>query len=191
MKTTFQGRKGVIKILRFESNKVNTLPYLYSQPKWVIQQYIEEDEQITIMKKLTCDNRVDEVCKVLKELSHGFDDYIRHLCIVNQKLSHGIELAEIINYLKANKYESYRMENNCMMELNAEQMESYNKIIGRYCVNKEEIKDINIIVPNKVVEVTFADGLKEKWFVRKKIHLIFVIVCLLQSQNIYIRKIIH
>lgn len=123
---------------------------------------MEEDKQITIMKRLTCDNRVDEVCKVLKELSHGFDNYIRHLCIVNQKLSYGIELSEIINYLKANKYESYRMENNCMMELNAEQMEAYNKIISRYCVNKEEITDIDIIVPNKVVEVTFADGLKEK-----------------------------
>lgn len=158
----------MIKILRFESDKASVLPYLYAQPKWVIQQCIEEDKQITIMKKLTCDNRVDEVCKALKEFSQGFDDYIRHLCIVNQKLSYGIELSEIINYLKANKYESYRMENDCMMKLNAKQMEAYNAIIGRYCVNKEEITDIDIIVPDKVVEVTFADGLKEKMVCQKE-----------------------
>lgn len=47
-----------------------------------------------------------------------------------------------------------------------EQIEAYDAL-KNYCVNKEEITDIDIIVPNKVVEVTFADGLKEKMVCHK------------------------
>lgn len=88
--------------------------------------------------------------------------YVWILHRIKEKLLEGYTLYDIISFLQGNKYTSYRMEDNYMMSLSAEQMEAYNRIIGSYCVSKEEITDINIIVPNKVVEVTFADGKKEK-----------------------------
>lgn len=88
--------------------------------------------------------------------------YVWILHRIKEKLLEGYTLYDIISFLQGNKYTSYRMEDNYMMPLSAEQMEVYSRIIGRYCVSKEEITDINIIVPNKVVEVTFADGKKEK-----------------------------
>ena len=35
-----------MKIIKFESDKASLFPYLYAQPRWVIQQCMEEDEQI-------------------------------------------------------------------------------------------------------------------------------------------------
>ena len=41
-----------MKIIKFESDKASLFPYLYAQPRWVIQQCMEEDEQIITMKKV-------------------------------------------------------------------------------------------------------------------------------------------
>ena len=158
-----------MKIIKFESDKASLFPYLYAQPRWVIQQCMEEDEQIITMKKLTCDDRVDEVCRVLEKRATCYEDYIDNLRRVNQMLLKGITLSEIISILQGNKYESIDWRNNYMptnYDCYADLLKGTIKVqidkdrgIFRYI---PKITDVKIIVPNKVVEVTFSDGTKEK-----------------------------
>ncbi len=61
-----------------------------------------------------------------------------------------------------------RKDNNMDLFFNEGQIEAYEIIMEQYYTNPEEITDINIIVPNKVVEVTFADGEKEKMVCREE-----------------------
>ncbi len=97
--------KEVRKSIKFESDKATAFPYLYAQPRWVIQQLMQEDEEIIKMKKLTCDNRVDEVSRTLRRCTQCFDDYILHLKDVNKILLSGITLSEIIDFMQRNKSE--------------------------------------------------------------------------------------
>jgi len=71
----------------------------------------------------------------------------------------GINVSKIIVLLQENKYSSYGGENYMFSQL---EIEGYEKLMNYYRSLPERITDINIIVPNKVVEVTFADGKKEK-----------------------------
>ena len=73
------------KIIKFESDKANLLPYyLYAQRICDMNQHLkEEDNQIATMKKLTCDDRVDEVCRIIKRSASCFEDYIDNLRRVN------------------------------------------------------------------------------------------------------------
>lgn len=90
-------------MIKFESDKATAFPYLYDKPRWVIQQHMKEDEEIIKMKKLTCDNRVDEVCRTLRRCTQCFDDYIIQLKDVNEMLLSGITLSEIIDFMQINK----------------------------------------------------------------------------------------
>lgn len=47
-------------------------------------------------------------------------------------------------------------------EINNDIYEEFKNMIGDFNMEKCSVVDVNIIVPNKVVEVTFADGKKEK-----------------------------
>lgn len=47
-------------------------------------------------------------------------------------------------------------------EINNDIYEEFKNMIGDFNMEKCSVVDVNIIVPNKVVEVTFADGTKEK-----------------------------
>jgi len=120
-----------------------------------------EDEEITTMRKLVGrkDFTVDVICEHLRSTTPGWDAYIKSLCKINEMLLAGISVSEIIVFIQGNRYSSYGGEN---YMFSAEQIEAYEKLISKYCTNPEIITDINIIVPNKVVEVTFADGKKEK-----------------------------
>ena len=143
--------------------------YLYAQRTLAMSQYLEEDKQITTMKKLTCDDRVDEVCKTIERSANCFEDYIENLRRVNEMLLKGITLSQIINILQGNKYESIDWRNNYMptnYDCYADLLKGTIKVqidkdrgIFRYT---PKITDVKIIVPNKVVEVTFSDGTKEK-----------------------------
>lgn len=47
-------------------------------------------------------------------------------------------------------------------EINNDIYEEFKNMMGDFNMEKCSVVDVNIIVPNKVVEVTFADGTKEK-----------------------------
>ena len=48
-------------IIKFESDKATIFPYLYAQPRWVIQQYMEEDEEKAFeLGDLSVDNFADD-----------------------------------------------------------------------------------------------------------------------------------
>lgn len=133
------------------------------------KQRMKEYEQITTMKILTCDKRVDEVCSTLRRQTQCFDDYIYHLKRVNEMLLSGITLSQIISNLQGNKYESIDWRNNFMptnYDCYADLLKGTIKVqIDRdrgFFRYNPEITDVNIIVPNKVVEITFSDGTKEK-----------------------------
>ena len=136
---------------------------MYAQPGWVIQQRMEEDEQITIMKKLTCDDRVDEVCRVLEKRATCYEDYIDNLRRVNQMLLKGITLSEIISVLQGNKYESIDWRNNYMPT----NYDCYADLLkGTIKVQIDKDRGIFRYIPKitdvKIIEVTFSDGTKEK-----------------------------
>lgn len=139
----------------------------------------EIENQEIIMKKLT--NAEDYVIESISERLLGrsdcFDTYLYQLCQVNKLLLQGIPLSEIIRGLQKNKYTSYEGENymnmmcttNNGMDVLIKDGKLYAALNGNTvsygktkCMLSEIISDIDIIVPNKVVEVTFADGLKEK-----------------------------
>lgn len=133
----------------------------YQIPAWWDKRRIE-DEEITTMRRLVGRKdfvTINVICEHLRAKSSCWDEYIEHLCEINKMLLAGISVSEIVVLLQENRYLSYGREN-CMFS--PEQIEAYEKIVSHYCINREEITDINIIVPNKVVEVTFADGKKEK-----------------------------
>lgn len=132
----------------------------YELPAWWNKKRIE-DEEITTMRKLIGrkDFTVDVICEHLRVATSCWEEYIKSLCEVNKMLLAGINVSEIIVLLQDNKYSSYGGENYIYSQL---EIEAYEKLISKYCTNPVIITDINIIVPNKVVEVTFADGKKEK-----------------------------
>lgn len=125
------------------------------------------DEQKTIMKTIACEESsiVDDFCMTLQRRSSSWGDFIVCLDKVNKSLLAGIPLREIIyNYLENKKHLNYGGEKNMMdyyvREFNTEML-PITKILA--CREKDiRIVDVNPIVPNKVVEVTFADGTKEK-----------------------------
>ena len=47
-------------------------------------------------------------------------------------------------------------------EINNDIYEEFKNMMGDFNMEKYSVVDVNIIVPNKVVEVTFSDGTKEK-----------------------------
>ena len=159
MKSAFY--QEVIIIIKFESDKASLLPYyLYAQRTLAMSQYIEEDEQITTMKKLTCDDRVDEVCKTIERSANCFEDYIENLRRVNEMLLKGITLSQIINVLQGNKYESIDWRNNYMPYMNLElgRIEDVKFINQLPKFDKNEIKDVRYNDPATIV--FWKDGTK-------------------------------
>ena len=121
---------------------------------------MEEDEQIITMKKLTCDDRVDEVCRVLEKRATCFEDYIDNLRRVNQMLLKGITLSQIISILQGNKYESIDWRNNYMPYVNLElgRIEDVKFINQLPKFDKNEIKDVRYNNPATIV--FWKDGTK-------------------------------
>ena len=158
MKSAFY--QEVIIIIKFESDKASLFPYLYAPPRWVIQQRMEEDEQIITMKKLACDDRVDEVCRVLEKRATCSEDYIDNLRRVNQMLLKGITLSQIISILQGNKYESIDWRNNYMPYVNLElgRIEDVKFINQLPKFDKNEIKDVRYNDPATIV--FWKDGTK-------------------------------
>ena len=150
------------KIIKFEGDKASIFPYLYAQPRWVIQQRMEEDEQIITMKKLTCDNRVDEVCRTIERSVKCFEDYIDNLRRVNEMLLKGITLSQIISVLQGNKYESIDWRNNFMpsrsLEFNLGEISNVKFINQLPKFDKNEIKDVKYNDPATIV--FWKDGTK-------------------------------
>lgn len=124
------------------------------------------DEQKTIMKTITHEEPsvVDDFCMTLQRRSSSWGDFIVSLDKVNEALLAGIPLREIIyNYLENKKCSSYGGEN--MMDHYVRAFNTEMLQIEKFLACREKdirIVDVNPIVPNKVVEVTFADGTKEK-----------------------------
>lgn len=151
--------------------------------KTVIDRIRAEDQKI-IMKKITNaeDYMIEAISEHLLCVSDCFDTYLYKLCEVNKLLLQGNTLSEIIWRLQGNRYSSYGGENYmnmmCITNNGIDVMIKDNKLyiaLKDVCMTHEEskimlseiIKDIDIIVPDKVVEVTFADGLKEKMVCNK------------------------
>ena len=119
----------------------------------------QEDEQKLIIKKITyeTDEVIDQICNILRKQSNCFEEYLVYLDKVNKGLLQGIDLKEIIRYLGGeNIMPNDYFTANDLLKL-------------KYCTSRTvtakvnvEIVDVNIIVLNKVVEVTFSDGTKEK-----------------------------
>ena len=125
------------------------------------------DEQKTIMKKIANEEDciVDNFCMALRRHSSSWGDFIASLDKVNRALLAGMPLRKIIyNYLENKKYLNYGGEKNMadhyVRAFNTE-MPPITKILA-YREKDIRIVDVNPIVPNKVVEVTFAYGTKEK-----------------------------
>lgn len=87
----FKEEKELVKILRFENDKVNALPYVYAKQMWCIQHQIQVEEQRIIMKKITGASNmlIDKICEDTKKVSAGIDDYIYRLHKINQLILHG------------------------------------------------------------------------------------------------------
>lgn len=124
------------------------------------------NEQKIIMKKITCetDDVIDNICYMLKKQSVCFEDYITYLYKTNKALLQGMDIRKVIMYLQRNEYLNYEGEEIMTIEefdyINGFCRPLHFEIAAKQ--KSPEIVDINIIVPNKVVEVTFADGTKEK-----------------------------
>ena len=142
------------------------------------------EEQKTIMKKITNeeDYMIEAISAELLRASDDFDTYLYKLCEVNKLLLQGNNLSQIIQCLQGNRYLSCGGENYmammCTTNNGTDVIIKDNKLYVRLrdieithektkSILSENIRDINIIVPNKVVEVTFADGLKEKMVCHK------------------------
>ena len=146
---------------------------------------IKAEEQKTIMKKITNeeDYIIEAISEELLRASDDFDTYLYKLCEVNKLLLQGNNLSQIIQCLQGNRYLSCGGENYmammCTTNNGTDVIIKDNKLYVRLrdieithektkSILSENIRDINIIVPNKVVEVTFADGLKEKMVCHRK-----------------------
>ena len=149
----------------------------------IIDRLRAEDQKI-IMKKITNaeDYMIEAISEKLLHISDCSDSYLYKLCEVNKLLLQGNTLLEIIQCLQENRYLSYKegdyMNAMCTTNNGMDAMIKDNKLyiaLKDICITHEEtksmlseiIKDINIIVSDKVVEVTFADGLKEKMVCHK------------------------
>lgn len=104
---------------------------------------------------------LDTICRQCKNLviAQG-GEYLDFLNQIVVKLLNGWSIEYISYCLQGNKYTSYKGEENIMptkFELPTGQW-----IPLVFEPEFVKVADVNIIVPNKVVEVTFADGTKEK-----------------------------
>lgn len=100
------------------------------------------------------------ICNTCKSIAKEEHMYLELLNQIVIKLSEGYSIDHISHCLRCNKYTSYNWEENIMptkFELPRGQW-----IPLVFEPKFVRIVDVNPIVPNKVVEVTFADGTKEK-----------------------------
>lgn len=100
-------------------------------------------------------------CRSIAKEEHMYLDLLNQIVI---KLSEGYSINYISYCLKGNKYTDCRGEENIMIP---EKIELQKLPRGQWIPlifepKFVEVVDVNIIVPNKVVEVIFADGRKEK-----------------------------
>ena len=113
--------------------------------------------------------KLDAICERIKQYSTEHSSYFGNLNRIKELLLQGYSIADICYWLQGNKYESIDWRNNYMptnYDGYADLLKGTIKVqidndrdIFRYT---PKITDVKIIVPNKVVEVTFSDGTKEK-----------------------------
>ena len=113
--------------------------------------------------------KLDAICERIKQYSTEHGSYFGNLNRIKELLLQGYSIADICYWLQGNKYESIDWRNNYMptnYDCYADLLKGTIKVqidndrdIFRYT---PKITDVKIIVPNKVVEVTFSDGTKEK-----------------------------
>lgn len=103
------------------------------------------------------------ICNTCRSIAKEEHMYLDLLNQIVTKLSEGYSISYISYCLKGNKYTNYKGDENMIPE----KIELPKLPKGRWIPLVFEPKfvqiiDVNQIVPNKVVEVTFADGTKEK-----------------------------
>lgn len=103
---------------------------------------------------------LDTICDTCKSRTTRSDEYLHMLNEIIINLLDGWSISYISHLLQGNKYTSYKGEENIMPT-------KFELSKGRWIplvFEPEFVKivDVNPIVPNKVIEVTFADGTKEK-----------------------------
>ena len=97
------------------------------------------------------------ICKSIAKEEHMYLDLLNQIVI---KLSEGYSINHISHCLKRNKYTSYKGEENIMPTKFELPRGQWVPLV--FEPKFVEIVDVNPIVPDKVIEVTFADGTKEK-----------------------------
>lgn len=104
---------------------------------------------------------LDTICDTCKRLAkEGHTTYLQILNQITIMLLEGWNISYISYCLQGNKYTSYKGEENIMpTKFELPRGQWIPLVFDQKFVN---VADVNIIVPNKVVEVTFADGTKEK-----------------------------
>lgn len=103
---------------------------------------------------------LDTICDTCKSRTTRSDEYLQLLSQIIIRLLDGWSISYISYCLQGNKYTNYKGEENIMptkFELPKGQW-----IPLVFEPKFVEVVDVNSIVPNKVIEVTFADGTKEK-----------------------------
>lgn len=107
---------------------------------------------------------LDTICNTLKSCATEKYSYLELLNQVVIRLLNGWSISYISHLIQENKYTSLKGEENmmdyCVRAFNTEML-PIEKILA-YREKDIRIIDVNPIVSNKVVEVTFADGTKEK-----------------------------
>ena len=106
------------------------------------------------------DAYLDTICDTCKSRATRNDEYLHILNEIIINLLDGWSIDYISYCLQGNKYTSYKGEENIMpTKFELPRGQWIPLILEQKFV---KVVDVNIIVPDKVVEVTFADGTKEK-----------------------------
>lgn len=103
---------------------------------------------------------LDTICDTCKMLAKEGHTYLQILNQITIMLLEGWNISYISHCLQGNKYTSYKGEENIMpAKFEFPRGQWIPLVFEPKFVN---VVDVNIIVPDKVVEVIFADGTKEK-----------------------------
>lgn len=103
------------------------------------------------------------ICNTCRSIAKEEHMYLDLLNQIVTKLSEGYSISYISYCLKGNKYTNYEGDENMMPEkIELPKLPKGQWIPLVFEPKFVKVVDVNIIVPDKVVEVTFADGTKEK-----------------------------
>lgn len=106
---------------------------------------------------------LNTICDTCKSRTTRSDEYLHMLNEIIINLLNGWSISYISHLIQGNKYTSLKGEKNMMPEkIELPKLPKGQWIPLVFEPKFVKVVDVNIIVPNKVVEVTFADGTKEK-----------------------------